>query len=51
MKKYLKIIAIALLVSSMIACSKNEPEEPYNPEYETVLSANNSIVDEAAKVL
>ena len=40
MKKYLKIIAIGLLVGSMIACSKNEPEEPYNPEYETVLSAN-----------
>lgn len=31
MKKYLKIIAIGLLVGSMIACSKNEPEEPYNP--------------------
>ena len=47
MKKYLKIIAIALLVGSMIACSKNEPEEPYNPEYETVLSANLGKVWEA----
>lgn len=47
MKKYLKIIAIGLLVGSMIACSKNEPEEPYNPEHETVLSANLGKVWEA----
>lgn len=50
MKKYLKIMAIVLLAGSALACSKSKSEEPYNPEYETVLSANLGKVWEADPV-